>query len=147
MIGMTNWEAGSWAYPACWPALVAVLELELDQDHVAAPPSRHHPGPTHHEARPWPCLPTAPGRTQTWSPAANLATTVTEPEGNSKSTTFLLVQGARYQSKRQNRLTDPLTTMMHVLKTNITGSVVEFNTMPSNASLFIQKGARHRPLQ
>ena len=60
VIGITNRVAGSWAYPACWPALFAMLQFELDQDHVATPPSRHHPGLTHHDAPPWPCLPAAP---------------------------------------------------------------------------------------
>jgi len=57
-------------YPVCWPALVAmlamlelevVLQLELDQDHVAAPPSGHQPGPTHRDAPLLLCLPAAPG--------------------------------------------------------------------------------------
>ena len=43
-------------YQACW------LELELDREHVAAPPSCHQPGPTHRDVPPLPCLPTAPGR-------------------------------------------------------------------------------------
>ena len=51
------------SYPVCWHVLVAVLELELDQDHVV-PPSGHQLGPTHRDAPPLPCLPTAPGRSE-----------------------------------------------------------------------------------
>jgi hypothetical protein len=42
--------------------LEVVLELKLDREHVAAPPSCHHPGTTHRDAPLWPCLPAAPGR-------------------------------------------------------------------------------------
>ena len=31
------------------------------QEHVATPPSRHHPGLTHRNVPIWPCLPVAPG--------------------------------------------------------------------------------------
>jgi len=46
----------------CRPAHVNVLEHELNQEHVVAPPSCHQLGPTHGNTSPWPPLQAAAAR-------------------------------------------------------------------------------------